>query len=76
VAQPSKQQLEHDIAETREELATTIAEIEARVSPTAFARRHRDELLVLGAATAAVFAMIRIGAALRRRVQPRAISAA
>jgi len=76
VVEPSKQQLEHDIAETREELATTVAEIEARVSPTAFARRHRDELFVAGVLSAALLVVVRTAAAIRHRAQRRAISAA
>ena len=67
MAESSKQQLEHDIAETREELAATVAEIEARVSPTAFVRRHRDELVVAGVVSAALLVVIRIGAAVRHR---------
>ncbi len=76
MAEPGKQQLEHDIAATREELAATVAEIEARVSPAAFARRHRDELVVAGAVAAVLLVVIRIGAAIRRRAQRHAVSAA
>ena len=76
MAEPSKQQLEHDIAETREQLAATVAEIEARVSPTAFARRHRDELVVAGVVSAALLVVVRIGVAIRHRTRRHATSAA
>ena len=66
MAEPSKQQLEHDIAETREELAATISEIERRVSPVALARRHRQELVIAGAGVAALLLVLRSVAAIRR----------
>jgi hypothetical protein len=72
VAEPSKQQLEHDIVETREALSATVGEIEARVSPAAFARRHRDELIRAGTVTLALLVVIRVAAAVRRhRPSPR-----
>lgn len=53
----SPDQLEQDIAATRDELARTLSELEHRMNPRAIVRRNRVPLVVVAGAVVVVMAL-------------------